>query len=75
MPGKQQVVVTSMRNSLCIQTPPSIFKEGLISIEVGQELSMEGLAHDLVGIGYERVSNVEGRGQFSIRGGILDIYP
>ena len=73
--GKQQVVVTSIEALLCIQTPPSIFKEGLISIEVGQELSMEGLAHDLVGIGYERVSNVEGRGQFSIRGGILDIYP
>jgi len=33
------------------------------------------LSKKLVGMGYERVTAVEGKGQFSIRGGILDIFP
>ncbi|MFY9176599.1 MAG: transcription-repair coupling factor [Caldicoprobacterales bacterium] len=73
--GKQHLVVASIEALLCIQTPPSVFKEGLINIEVGQVIAMEELARKLTEMGYERVPNVEGPGQFSVRGGILDVYP
>ena len=32
-------------------------------------------ANDLVAAGYERVDQVEDRGQFAVRGGLLDVYP
>ncbi len=73
--GEKRIVVASIEALLCIQTPPAIFKESLIQIEVGQELPIDTLTRKLVGMGYERVSTVEGRGQFSVRGGIMDVYP
>ncbi|MCU0313064.1 MAG: transcription-repair coupling factor, partial [Solirubrobacteraceae bacterium] len=38
-------------------------------------IDLEETAADLVAAGYERVDQVEDRGQFAIRGGILDVYP
>src|SRR3712207_2585530 len=37
--------------------------------------SLDETAQQLVGAGYERVDQVEDRGQFAVRGGILDVYP
>src|SRR5919108_353799 len=44
-------------------------------IEKGGLLDLEETAHRLVACGYERVDQVEERGQFAIRGDILDVYP
>ena len=41
----------------------------------GRPLDLDEVAADLVAAGYERVDQVEDRGQFAIRGGILDVYP
>ena len=73
--GEIRVVVASIEALLCLQTPPEIFRKGLIRVEVGQILPLDSLAHRMVELGYERVPTVEGPGQFSIRGGIVDIYP
>ena len=73
--GEYRVVVASIEALLCLQTPPEIFKDGLTRIEVGQVLPLERLARRLVEAGYERMPTVEGPGQFSVRGGIVDIYP
>ena len=40
-----------------------------------QFLTLDELTHRLTDAGYERCSQVEGMGQFSVRGGILDIFP
>ena len=42
---------------------------------VGELMDLDETAMDLVAAGYERVDQVEDRGQFAIRGGILDLYP
>ena len=42
--------------------------------KVGDTLNLEELSDKLVSLGYERVSKIEGFGQFSIRGGIVDIF-
>ena len=42
---------------------------------VGQTLDMEEIKHLLTGMGYERMGQVDGMGQFSVRGGILDVFP
>ena len=45
------------------------------AIAVGEEIELDAVADDLVAAGYERVEQVEERGQFAVRGGILDVYP
>ena len=42
---------------------------------VGDLLDLDESAADLVAAGYERVDQVEDRGQFAVRGGLLDVYP
>ncbi len=51
---------------LCVQTQ---------NIKAGQDLDLEEWKGKLSRLGYERMPQVDGMGQFSIRGGILDIFP
>ena len=44
-------------------------------IEKGDLLDLDEAADQLVACGYERVDQVEDRGQFALRGDILDVYP
>jgi transcription-repair coupling factor (superfamily II helicase) len=45
------------------------------TLRKGELLDLEETARDLVAAGYERVEQVEDRGQFAIRGGLLDLFP
>ncbi|MGN6169855.1 MAG: transcription-repair coupling factor [Solirubrobacteraceae bacterium] len=53
---------------------PSLRPHGFVLRE-GELLDLEETARDLVAAGYERVEQVEDRGQFAIRGGLLDLFP
>src|SRR5262249_23565742 len=44
-------------------------------LEVGQLLDLEECAAELVAAGYERTDQVQERGQFALRGGLLDVFP
>lgn len=52
-----------------------LFEKSHVEIEVGAYLPIDPLVEQLVNLGYERVDLVEKRGEFSVRGGIVDIYP
>ena len=67
-------VVTTMEALLGWTIPSYIFGLAVQSLKVRSEVDLEYLATVLVGIGFERVPIVEGIGQLSIRGGILDVY-
>jgi len=41
----------------------------------GQEAPFDEVVRSLAGLGYERVEQVRGRGEFAVRGGIVDVYP
>lgn len=69
------VIVASIEAALFYLVPPHIYAQSTISITVGDEYPLDEIIEKLVVIGYERVSTVEGKGQFSVRGGILDVYP
>lgn len=69
------VVVTTLDGLMDHLLPLSRLKEQILHIEVGQELDLGQWKERLVELGYERMPQVDGMGQFSIRGGILDIYP
>lgn len=53
----------------------SIFKSKIIYLNIGNNISLEDFSYKLVNSGYERVEEVEGIAQFSIKGGIIDIFP
>src|SRR5450755_3749805 len=53
---------------------PSLRPRGF-ELRVGELIDLDETALDLVAAGYERVDQVEDRGQFAIRGGLLDLFP
>ena len=55
--------------------PPRTERPEPIRIALGAEPGVEGLAEELALAGYERVERVEDRGQFAVRGGLIDIFP
>ena len=71
--GRANIVVTTLNALTAKISRPEIFGSYKISIEVGQVLDLEDLPNKLVEMGYERFPSVEGLGQFSIRGSIIDI--
>ncbi|MBI2088707.1 MAG: transcription-repair coupling factor [Deltaproteobacteria bacterium] len=55
--------------------PKEIFKNSYVYLVSGQDLARERLVEHLVRWGFQRVPLVEERGDFSVRGAILDLYP
>jgi transcription-repair coupling factor (superfamily II helicase) len=55
--------------------PPPEARPEPIPLDVGAEPGTEGLAESLALAGYERVEQAEERGQFAVRGGIVDVFP
>ena len=51
-----------------------MLEQSVIEFEEGRELSLEKATKALTLLGYERFDAVEGSGQFSLRGGILDFF-
>ncbi|MBE7050289.1 MAG: transcription-repair coupling factor [Ruminococcaceae bacterium] len=54
--------------------PPSVFKNNIFSYKTGDTIDISKLAEKLVNIGYRRTSAIDGIGQFSIRGSIVDVF-
>ncbi len=54
---------------------PEPFRKACVTLKAGDVFSPASLAMRLSGMGYERVGMVEGKGQFALRGAILDVYP
>jgi len=55
--------------------PPRAARPGSLALRVGDEPGIDGLAEQLALAGYERVERVDERGQFAVRGGIVDVFP
>lgn len=69
------VVVTSINGCMDYLRPLDRIRDSRLHLENDSTLDLEKLKKDLVSLGYERVAQVEMSGQFSVRGGIVDIYP
>ena len=62
--------------SLLLKLPPKSRFEALkIPFEVGKTVDLEGVLATFIEQGYERAERVEYPGEFSLRGGIIDIFP
>ncbi|MGH9197560.1 MAG: transcription-repair coupling factor, partial [Acidimicrobiia bacterium] len=66
------VVVASVRAAMQRISPSPPFP---VTIKRGDEVSLPDLVHLLAELGYERTDRVESRGEFAVRGGIVDLFP
>ena len=72
--GEPITIVTTFAALMAHQVPLSVLKENIITISKGSVIEENALAKKLVAMGYEKNYQVETAGQFSIRGGIVDIF-
>jgi transcription-repair coupling factor (superfamily II helicase) len=72
--GRGGLVCASAR-ALAEGLPPAEQRPEPIELRPGLETGVEGLAELLALAGYERVERVDDRGQFAVRGGIVDVFP
>ncbi|MBI4716036.1 MAG: DEAD/DEAH box helicase, partial [Nitrospirae bacterium] len=68
------IVVASVPAAIQRLIPRKRLQEAVRSVRIGLEISPDKLCTHLVDVGYEPVSTVTQRGEFSPRGGILDLY-
>ena len=74
-PGAEAPVIVVSAVALSEKVPDPKLRPHGFTLKVGELLDLDEAAADLVAAGYERVDQVEDRGQFAIRGGLLDVYP
>ncbi|MDR2861284.1 MAG: hypothetical protein LBV07_01880, partial [Syntrophobacterales bacterium] len=73
--GRKMLVVTSLPALIQNCIPRSVFEEYSFTLAMGDTIDGESLAEKLVLMGYTRQTLVEERGDFSIRGHIVDLFP
>ena len=70
---KNLIVVTTIENIMQkIPSKEALYKNQL-NLKVGDTYKLEEIKQKLIGLGYARFDLIEGRGQFSVRGGIVDV--
>ncbi|MEG2323905.1 MAG: transcription-repair coupling factor [Anaerovoracaceae bacterium] len=72
--GEDCVVVAPATGAIKKLPPCKTFQESSITLTRGEEINLEEVKEKLTLIGYEREPLVDGKGQFSLRGSILDIF-
>lgn len=72
--SKKSVVTASVNSIITRVMPKDRFKDSIIELKYGNSYDLNELRSKLVNLKYERVDLIEGVGQFSVRGGIIDIF-
>lgn len=74
MEGRPATVVTTFAALMTPQVPLRVLKKNILLIAKGDDVDERKIAARLVAMGYEKTPQVDGPGQFSIRGDIVDIF-
>ena len=72
--GEAPVVVATVDGLMARTLPPETLRSLALTLEVGGQADLGALAERLLSAGYTRCEQVEGVGQFALRGGILDVF-
>jgi transcription-repair coupling factor (superfamily II helicase) len=73
--GDYDFVVTSAESLLHRLMSPRELARHLLELRTGGQARIEDLEEKLLEMGYERVDKVEGKAQYAVRGGIVDVFP
>jgi transcription-repair coupling factor (superfamily II helicase) len=69
------IVIASLQACLQKVLPIDELKKGSFSLKQGQKASFKALNQKLLDLGYQKAPLVSDKGQFAVRGGIVDIFP
>ena len=72
--GEADAVVMSAEAAIQLTIPPEVLFSRRIHLKVGDDITIENLTRELARSGYTACESVEGSGQFSVRGGIVDLF-
>ena len=72
--GECDVAIACLDAACQLTVPQSVLRDAVLELEEGRELPLDKAVRALTLLGYERFDAVEGSGQFSLRGGILDFF-
>ena len=75
MEQESVTIITTIDGCMGKVKPLQELKSQMLVIDLESSIVLDELKAQLTEMGYERVGQVESKGQFSIRGGIVDIYP
>lgn len=73
--GERKIVCTSVESLTSLYMGRDKIISSYIDLFLSMEYEFEKLVRDIYSLGYERVSKVQVKGQYSVRGGIIDIFP
>ncbi len=71
--NKAPIIVTTIEALMQRIIPKNVLYKNLLSFNVGKTYNLEDIKKNLILLGYTRCDLIEAKGQFSVRGGILDI--
>ncbi|MDE7363102.1 MAG: transcription-repair coupling factor [Oscillospiraceae bacterium] len=73
--GGCKAVICSAAAAAQLTIPPEELKSRTITLGAEDEITLDSLVSRLTAAGYSRADMIEGAGQFSVRGGIVDVFP
>ena len=73
--GKARLIISSSEAAVQLTVPKDVLEKHTVTLKAGDEIKLDELATMLVSAGYTRCDMIEGKGQFSFRGSLADIYP
>jgi transcription-repair coupling factor (superfamily II helicase) len=69
------ITIAPVASALLRTEPPEFYRQLALTLRVGEEIPLEALVQHLESIGYEKREPVEMVGEYSVRGGIFDVFP
>lgn len=73
--GRTPLTIAPLESALYRIEAPDFYRQLALTVRVNEELPLEDLVAHLVSVGYEQRDPVEMVGEYSLRGGILDVFP
>ena len=73
--GESCVIIAPILGAVKKLAPHRIFEENTIRFALGMDADLDLIKQKLTYMGYERAPYIESKGQYSIRGGIVDVFP
>ncbi len=72
---KVPITIVPLASALLRTEPASFYRQLALTLRAGEEMALEDLTQHLDSIGYQRREPVEMVGEYSVRGGIFDVFP
>ncbi len=71
---RQKIIVSSVEAAMQYTLPPPVLSQGTLTLKTDDNLDVKKFLEKLVNAGFVATDQVEGPGQFALRGGIIDVF-